>query len=78
MTLTTHKEDYDAKYATNLLDGVGQQEIRQASGDLLSRGVISEVGGRRRKTPGRKLRISDLWAHPLTSPPCRFFTKTCR
>lgn len=60
MTLTTPEQDYDAKYAALLLDGVGDQKIRQASEDLLSRGIISVVGNNRRKTPGRKLRISEL------------------
>lgn len=74
MTLTTREVDYDASYAAHLLDAVGQEEIREASRNLLSRGVISEMGNRRRKTPGRKLRISDLWAGPLTSILC--LTKT--
>lgn len=61
MTLTTLEEDYDARDAALLLDGVGQQDVGRASEDLLFRGVISQVGNSRRKTPGRKLRISDLW-----------------
>ena len=60
MSLTTPEEDYDARNAALLLEGVGQQDVCQASEDLLSRGVISQVGNSRRKTPGRKLKISDL------------------
>jgi len=60
MTLMTHEEDYDARDAALLLESVGQQDVRRASEDLLSRGVISQAGNSRRKTPGRKLKISDL------------------
>jgi oxalate---CoA ligase len=61
MSLTTPDEDYVAEDAALLLGEVGQQEVRRASEDLLSRGVIAEVGNTHRKTPGRKLKISDLW-----------------
>ncbi|KAF8589533.1 hypothetical protein K439DRAFT_1332462 [Ramaria rubella] len=60
MTLATPEEEYDASDAALLLNNVGQHAVRQASEELLARGVISESGHNRRKRPGRKLLISDL------------------
>ena len=56
----TPNEDYDAHHAAALLNLIGNEQIQQASANLLSQNVCAKlVRDPTRLAPGRTLKISE-------------------
>lgn len=60
MALGTPSDKYDSEAAALMLKGIGEQNVKMASTELLDRGVLTKlVRDPSKPKPGRTLRISD-------------------
>lgn len=60
MVLLTPDHRYDPNLASSFLESVDKRNVRLATENLLSRGIIIEATKSDRQTPGRKMRVTDL------------------
>lgn len=61
MVLLTPEDSYDPNLASSFLESVDKRTVRLATENLLSRGIIVEASKSDRQTPGRNMRITDLY-----------------